>query len=142
MKFEVIGTPVAKGRPRLGRFGTYTPSKTINYENLVKISYLNTTNDKLYDKAIKIEIWAIFEPTKAERKSKKKYAELIGQPYTKRPDIDNIAKSILDALNDVAYDDDSHIAELIVHKLYGEQAKAIISIEEIKEKIKKIRKGI
>ena len=131
MKFEVIGTPVAKGRPRLGKFGTYTPSKTINYENLVKISYLNVQDDKLYDKAIKIEIWAIFEPTKTERKSKKKYTELLGQPYTKKPDIDNIAKSILDALNDVAYDDDSHIAELIVHKLYGEQAKAIIEIKEV-----------
>lgn len=133
MKFEVIGTPVAKGRPRLGRFGTYTPSKTINYENLVKISYLNVQDDKLYDKAIKIEIWAYFEPTKAERKSKKKYSKLLGQPYTKKPDIDNIAKSILDALNDVAYDDDSHISELVIHKLYGEQAKALIEIKEIKE---------
>lgn len=133
MKFEVIGTPVAKGRPRLGKFGTYTPSKTINYENLVKISYLNTINDKLCDVPLKIEIWAIFEPTKTERKSKKKYTKLIGQTYTKKPDIDNIAKSILDALNDVAYDDDSNISELVVHKLYGEQAKAIIEIKEIKE---------
>ena len=132
MKFEVIGTPIAKGRPRLGKFGTYTPIKTVNYENLVKISYLNATSDKLHSTPLKIEIWAIFEPTKAEKKSKKKYDKLLGQSYTKKPDIDNIAKSILDALNDVAYDDDSNVAELIVHKLYGEQAKAIISIEEIK----------
>lgn len=132
MKFEVIGTPVAKGRPRLSRYGTYTPAKTVNYENLVKISYLNQCDDKLTGKAIKMEIWAIFEPTKTEKKSKKKYQSLLGKPYIKKPDNDNIAKSICDALNEIAYDDDSNISELIVHKLYGEQAKAIIEIEEVK----------
>lgn len=131
MKFEVIGTPVAKGRPRLGRWGTYTPERTANYENLVKISYLNQCNDKFIDKPLKMEIWAYFEPTKAEKKSKKKYASLIGQPYIKKPDLDNIAKSICDALNDVAYEDDSQIVVLIIHKLYAEQAKAVIEISEM-----------
>ena len=134
MKFEIIGTPVAKGRPRLGKYTTYTPTKTINYENWVKISYLNQYKDKekITGKAIRMEIWAIFEPTNTEKKSKKKYQSLLGKPYTKKPDNDNIAKSICDALNDIAYDDDSRICELIVHKLYGEQAKAIVQIEEVK----------
>jgi Holliday junction resolvase RusA-like endonuclease len=130
-KFEVIGTPIAKGRPRLGRWGTYTPERTANYENLVKISYLNQCNYKFVDKPLKMEIWAYFEPTKTEKKSKKKYASLIGQAYIKKPDLDNIAKSICDALNDVAYEDDSQIVVLIIHKLYAEQAKAVIEISEM-----------
>lgn len=109
MKFEILGTPVAKGRPRLSRYGTYTPTKTVNYENLVKISYLNNCNDKIIDTPLKMEIWAIFEPTKTEKKSKKKYQALIGKPYLKKPDADNISKSICDALNEIAYDDDSNI---------------------------------
>ena len=40
-KFEVMGTPVAKGRPKFARRGnfvsTYTPEKTVNYENLVQL---------------------------------------------------------------------------------------------------------
>ena len=39
---------------------------------------------------------------------------------TKKPDLDNVIKSALDALNDVAYDDDSSINEIYANKQYGE----------------------
>lgn len=38
---------------------------------------------------------------------------------TVKPDADNIAKSILDSLNNIAFTDDSHVIELSVRKLYG-----------------------
>lgn len=131
MKFIVNGKPTGKGRPRLSRWGVYSPSKTVAYENLVKFSYLQATDDKLVNCAIKIEIWAYFEPPKSI--SKKKYNELIGKAYTKKPDIDNIGKSILDALNGIAYEDDNQIAELVIHKIYDEKARAVIDIKEIEE---------
>ena len=44
--FEIKGEPVAKARPRVTRFGTFTPQKTLNYENWVKecfvLSYGNS----------------------------------------------------------------------------------------------------
>ena len=131
MKFIVYGKPTGKGRPRLSRWGVYSPNKTVAYENLVKFSYLQATDDKLVDCAIKIEIWAYFEPPKSI--SKKKYNELIGKAHTKKPDIDNIGKAILDALNGIAYEDDNQIAELVVHKIYDEKARAVIDIKEIEE---------
>ena len=130
MKFVVEGKPVGKGRPRLAKYGVYTPTKTINYEYLVKFSYLQITNEKIIDGAIKIEIWAYFEPNKSD--SQKKQKELIGKPYNKKPDIDNIAKSILDGLNGIAYKDDNQITELILHKLYDNHARAEIEITEVK----------
>ena len=39
LSFIVKGEPVAKGRPRVSKFGTYTPTKTVNYENWVKQSF-------------------------------------------------------------------------------------------------------
>lgn len=131
MKFIVYGKPTGKGRPRLSRWGVYTPNKTVAYENLVKFSYLQATDDKLVNCAIKIEIWAYFEPPRSI--SKKKYNELIGKAYTKKPDIDNIGKAILDALNGIAYEDDNQIAELVVHKTYDKIARAVIDIEKIEE---------
>ena len=131
MKFIVNGKPTGKGRPRLSRWGVYTPNKTVAYENLVKFSYLQATDDKLVNCAIKIEIWAYFEPPRSI--SKKKYNELIGKAYTKKPDIDNIGKAILDALNGIAYEDDNQIAELVIHKIYDEKARAVIDIKEIEE---------
>lgn len=49
----------------------------------------------------------------------------------KKPDCDNIAKIILDALNKIAYKDDSQVIELSVKKLYSEKAKVLVHIEEI-----------
>ena len=65
MKFVIEGKPVGKGRPRLSRWGVYTPTKTVNYENLVRFSYLQATNDKFIDCDLKIEIWTIFEKIKS-----------------------------------------------------------------------------
>ena len=47
--------------------------------------------------------------------SKKKKAEMVGRPHQQRPDIDNLAKSLLDAL----YGDDSHIWNISLVKKWA-----------------------
>lgn len=130
IEFEIFGKPMGKGRPRLSRYGTYTPEKTVNYENYVKLCFINKYKDYTpTEKPLKAKITAFFEvPTSYSKKKKK---ELIGQPHTKKPDIDNISKIILDSLNKLAYKDDNQIAKLEVEKLYGEQAKVVLEIEEV-----------
>ena len=131
MKLEIKGQPVGKGRPRLGRYSTYTPEKTKNYEEYVKLCYMNKYNIKQTptEKPLKAKITAFFEVPASYSNKKKK--ELIGQPHTKRPDIDNIVNIILDSLNKLAYKDDNQIAKLEVEKLYGEEEKIILEIEEV-----------
>ena len=38
MNFEITipGNPVAKGRPRVSKYGTYTPKKTADFESYVE----------------------------------------------------------------------------------------------------------
>jgi Holliday junction resolvase RusA-like endonuclease len=48
---------------------------------------------------------------------------------TKTPDTDNIAKSVLDALNKVAYKDDSCVVDLIVEKWYSENPRVEVYID-------------
>ena len=61
-------------------------------------------------------------------------AKICGKiPCTIKPDCDNIAKIVLDALNGLAYDDDSQVTELEVHKLYGDIGDVFVRLEEIKE---------
>lgn len=50
----------------------------------------------------------------------------------KKPDIDNIAKAVLDALNSVAYRDDTQIVELQIRKQYSEKPRLEICMEELK----------
>lgn len=133
-EFTVPGEVCAKGRPRFvnrGRFvQTYTPDKTVNYENLVRLSFMQAECEKLSG-AIKAEIKVFMQIPKSES-MKKKAAMMGGQIRpTKKPDADNCAKSVLDALNKIAFDDDSQIVELHVNKYYSENPRVTITLEEI-----------
>lgn len=134
IKFEILGTPIGKARPRLGKHGnTYTPSKTSNYETMVKYIFRSKFPDhKLFLGKVEANITAIFEVPKSY--SKKKTRELLNgfNNYVNKPDLDNIAKIILDSLNGIAYKDDSQITVLHINKMYGEKAKVIVEIKEMK----------
>jgi len=54
-------------------------------------------------------------------------------PNTKKPDVENVSKSILDALNEVAYYDDSQIVSLSVEKFRSVNPRAEVFIEEYKK---------
>lgn len=137
-KFTILGKPKGKGRPRFTRIGkyvrTYTPKTTTDYEELVRKTFkeqLGRTFIKHEDleTEVSIRITAYFKPNKSMSKklSKQVIENKIG--YTHKPDCDNIAKIILDALNGIAFKDDNQITELKVFKLYGEEDKVDVEIE-------------
>lgn len=133
IKFEILGQPIAKQRPRVTRAGiAYTPSKTVNYETVVKYTYqsLYGHREPILGR-IEATITAVFPVPKSY--SKKKTAELLNghHNYDKKPDCDNLAKIILDALNGIAYKDDSQVTVLHIVKEYGIQPKVIVELEEI-----------
>lgn len=138
MKFEVKIKPVASPRPRVSRFGTYMPGKYVFYKEAIKNSFIKE-NPKFtpFTGELKVRIETIFAVPKSYSKKKRQMLLPIpgicehGAGYKGREDIDNLAKSILDALNGVAYVDDSQITCLLVFKTYGEEDKVIVEIEEI-----------
>lgn len=133
MRFEILGKPVAKARPRITRQGfAYTPTKTVNYENLVRYTFQSEfPNHKPFEEIIEASITAIFEVPKSYSKKKTKELLETHNNYNHKPDLDNIAKIILDSLNGIAYRDDSQVTILHLNKEYGEQAKVIIELKEI-----------
>lgn len=135
--FTVPGQAATKGRPRFavnGKFvRTYTPDKTVEFENLVKLAFMQSEGEKLSG-AIGATLTFCFQPPKSV--SKKKRAEMLSgitKPVTVSKDIDNLAKAVLDALNGIAYDDDRQVVALIARKEYAEEAKTIVKLEEIGE---------
>lgn len=150
--FNVTGEPVGKGRPRFYRrgagVGTYTPDKTIEYEErirqaflragrLPKVVYGDATNgyvtEPLFPEGVplKMEVMAVFGIPKSA--SKKKAAEMLDGRInpTKKPDADNIAKIVADALNGIAFRDDAQIAEIHIWKVYGKQPRITVNLERI-----------
>lgn len=117
--FVVKGIPVAKGRPRVARFKSgsarmYTPRTTATYENLIKIKAQDVFKHPLRGPISLCIHFLMPRPKRLIWKTKPMFAV----PMETRPDIDNLAKSIMDALNGVAFHDDSQIAVLHVTKMY------------------------
>lgn len=134
IKLTIPGKPLGKQRPRVMRNGhTYTPDKTVNYETLVKQLYIEKYFQKQLSGPIKATITAYMPIPKSESKVRKgKMREGKIRP-TKKPDWDNIGKIITDALNGLAYDDDKQIVDARVIKLYGDQPRVEVELEEIEE---------
>lgn len=129
MRFEVAGEVIGKGRPRFTRQGrTYTPKKTLDYERAIKrkCSYLSK-------KSLRIKICAYLEVAGSHSKVKKSKMLMNLLQCTKKPDVDNIVKVVLDALNKVAYQDDTQVVELVAIKRWSNTSKLKIVIEEIGE---------
>lgn len=132
MKIVIQGKVQAKQRPRWGRYNTYTPEQTRNYENWVKLSFINQyPNFKPLENELEVSIKAYFEIPKSV--SKKKREQMLNGNIrpTIKPDLDNIAKSILDALNKLAYIDDKQIVFLEVEKFYDVSPRVELMVEEI-----------
>lgn len=128
--FTVPGVPQGKGRPRVTRNGTFTPKKTRDYEKKVRDCYIAQGGQMFPDDTpLFASITAIF-PIPSSL-SKKRRALFNGKRHCKKPDADNVAKAILDALNGVAYRDDSAVSSLLVGKSYGDDARVTVSIKAV-----------
>jgi len=132
----ILGTPVAKGRPRVTRWGAHTPEATVNYENLVKECYMIQGEGVRLEGALKVSINLFFPIAESTSKKRKKLMVDGGIRPQKKPDADNCIKSICDALNELAYRDDKQIVEVHAHKFYAEQPRAEVVISEMEWVIK------
>ena len=107
MIFRVEAQPFGKQRARTfydkrsGKMRSITPEKTKSFEDLVRWSYTAAGGQYLGDALIVLRITAFYAiPKSYTKKDKLAAAEHRIRPTTK-PDVDNCAKAILDALNGV-----------------------------------------
>ena len=132
-EFEVPGEIVGKERPRINMYTgrVYTPNKTKDYEFLVqqyfKIKY---PNYKMLEGRISIDIIAYLKIPKSTNKAKTQEMLENKLSPTKKPDADNIAKSILDAMNGFVFKDDNQVSKISVEKRFALEEKAVITVEE------------
>ena len=132
-EFEVPGEIVGKGRPRLNTYTNqiYTPLKTKDYETLVKQYFrLKYPRYETLENRIHVKIISYFKILKSTNKHNAEEMLNGNLSPTKKPDIDNIIKVILDALNKMAFKDDNQITKIEVEKVYSTEEKVYIKIEE------------
>jgi Holliday junction resolvase RusA-like endonuclease len=129
LTIEVPGNPVPKGRPRFSRGRVFTPKKTSDYEAIVAIAASNAMKAAGVTKTselVEVTVTAVIEIPKSYR-GKKRTDALFGRTAP-LPDIDNLAKSILDGMNRVVWDDDRLVVKLTACKRWGEAGTTIVSV--------------
>ena len=134
--FTVYGHPVAKGRPRFSTRGkfpvAYTPEKTKTYETEVGMMAKAALGaSEALEGALEAFIYVTF-PVPPSYSKKRTEACLSGlERPTKKPDWDNVAKSICDAINGIVYMDDTQIVDAHVTKVYAANAGVDVGVKEI-----------
>ena len=136
MMFSVIGDPRGKGRPRFARQGnfvkTYTDDKTASYEDQIRFYALKAMGStEPIKRPVGVYIYIRVGCPKSYPK-KRVEACLSGlERPTKKPDIDNIVKVFLDAMNKIVFDDDTQVVDVHVTKVYNAQAGVDVMVQEL-----------
>ena len=123
-------TPVAKARPRVtmvgGRARAYTPKKSADYERHIAREWAHERQSG----AVRLDIvFGMPIPQSWSKKQQDAAASGLILP-SKKPDIDNLIKAVMDALNGVAYDDDNQVIELSAKKVYAPEPYVAICLRD------------
>lgn len=132
-EFEVIGDIKGKARPRVNTYTckAYTPECTKDYEMLIKQYFkLKYPRYVPLENRVAVKIIAQFKIPKSATKKDKLLIEEGKLSPAKKPDIDNIIKIVLDALNKMAFKDDNQITKIEVEKIYGLDERIYVKIDE------------
>ena len=120
-KFILNMKPCAAPRPRAayinGRVRSYMPKKYQKWKSAAAFEFKRQSEQDQFDGPVKIKITFIYKrPKNLLRKIDPPHR----LPKATLPDIDNLAKSCLDALQDAGVlKNDSKVVSLILHKYYG-----------------------
>ena len=135
-RFIVYGEPKGKGRPRFNKFGKpSTPEQTVNYETLVKMEYHNQCGNFRFpdDAPIDARLMVYYPIPKSTSKKKQEMMRQHKLRPMKKPDLDNVCKMILDALNQIAYRDDTQIVDCQIRKFYSDTPRVVVTLTQLEE---------
>lgn len=141
IQFTIAGNPQAKGRPRFrivkpkngaDFVSTYTPPETVqNEERIARFAKhaMGGAAPCLLPVEILVELRMQIPVSWSK---KKQVAAAAGKVRaTKKPDLDNCAKSVLDACNGIVFADDGQVVQLTVRKLYHAVPAVVVAIRSV-----------
>ena len=136
--FKIEGKPVPQGRPRAVRMGAgvrmYDPPKSKVYKQMVAAkvrSYMKINGIQTITEPLAVHLNFYFTPPKSYSKKRIRAIEAKEELFTKKPDLDNLAKLILDSCNNLLFKDDSQIIGLTIGKHYGHEDYVDVKVQII-----------
>lgn len=130
---ELFGNPIPKQRARTVRRG----SKSITYDpqDATKKQFQWQLKSQFRAQPLKIPLaldFVFFMPV-CKSTSKIKRTQMINGvlAHTKKPDLDNLEKFILDCMNKIVFDDDAQVCEVRKKKIYSDKPGTLIRIHAL-----------
>jgi len=134
--FEIPIHPVPKARPRTftnkhGLSRTYTPKKTKDFEGLVRDWIAANHNKHPFEGPLKLELTFMMPVPKSYSKKSRNWCLSKFGTHTKKPDLDNLEKSVMDAAEGILYYNDSQICSKISNKVWAEKPMIVLELSFI-----------
>lgn len=130
-EFIVYGKPQGKARPRVVNGHAFTPKKTKEYEEAIKLAFLKRHGgEPRIHTAVCLKLYIGFGIPRSKTKTAVQNALNGWVKPTVKPDIDNIVKVYMDALNGLAWDDDKQVTALYCFKSYEREPRVKVVISE------------
>ena len=124
MRIIIKGKPQPKQRPRVTKYGTFTPKATTEYERLVGWTYI-AAKGKKHTGALRLSVMAYFKIPKSRVDLKQ------GDWHLNNTDLDNVVKACQDGLNGIAFEDDKQIAQIFASKYWDDDERVEVELEEL-----------
>lgn len=140
ISIELFGNPVPQQRPRFARKGKFVSC----YDNQSKLKegYRWQIKSQFREDPIKTPLAVdliFFMPIPKSTSGIKKRQMGNGIiAHTKKPDIDNLQKFILDCLNKLAFEDDSQIVEIRAKKIYSSKPGTTVRLIPLADEKRKL----
>lgn len=126
--FDLVGKPQAQSRPRFAKGKCYNSNSKQKKD--CRIQIMSQIRDQglisVVNGPIAVEMWFYFKfPKKTNQTTLKRVFK------ETKPDIDNLSKFYLDAMNKLIFEDDAQVVEINCKKYYYHEEKTIICVRRV-----------
>ena len=109
---------------------TYDPKTSKEFKEKLKVLAIQQS-PTVSERALEVSIVFYMSIPKSKPKKWRERAARNEEKCTVHKDLDNLAKSVLDALTGILWKDDSQIVKLVIEKVYGEIPRIEMEVHEI-----------
>ena len=130
---EVVGDPVPQKQTQFNRHSGHAYNPSAKAQEYIRWQIRPYAPKEPLRCPVQVDLTFFFKPPKSTSSIKRRQMLNHVIHHIKRPDVDNCAYLITNALKTIFFQDDSQIIDLNLHKRYAEEAKTVIKIVPIEE---------
>lgn len=129
--FEIYGDPIPQKQTRFARGIAYDPSKKEREMIQWRIKPYAPKDPLLGPVKLRLTFYFPVPASTSRPRRNQMLRHVIH--HIKKPDADNCAYLITNAMKNIFYKDDSQIIDLHIHKRYGEEPKTVVELTPIEQ---------